>query len=479
MRREGPVERLDRVALGEGDVGRGLAGAGRPRRRSARAEPPARPCRRNVGATPSASSSRRPSARRPDRRSRGRRPCVPVDRGRDASAPSRIAARTRACAGSRIRRRRRPAARARAAPSVAASTAETIVRALAAWSIGEAPPSPRRRRHRRADPTTRGRAPPAAAAARPAAARPPPSRATAPRRRPATRPSRARRSARPRTSRAAAPGRTGRPRPPSARATPRASRPGPRDAPRPARRGSTSAARPGTRRSRRHRSPASGRPRSRCATASTSRAASPIAVVVTRRCASGSQACESAPCCDTMRSGPNAAASSGSSTADRRQPRPLAGPRLQRHVDRRPGRRPLPQLPHPAGPREQVPPGLVERQRQDARVGPVDRLDPVAVVDVEVHVQDAQPVAPRPGDGQRRVVVDAEPRGPVGHRVMEAAARVEGVLDVAAQDRLDAPGASRRRPSPPASCIPANGGSSPPSPMPGLREARTDRPRTA
>src|SRR5688572_31024423 len=52
--------------------------------------------------------------------------------------------------------------------------------------------------------------------------------------------------------------------------------------------------------------------------ASTSRAAAPCAVVVTFRCASGSHACESAPCCDTIRCGPNDAASSGTSDATAR-----------------------------------------------------------------------------------------------------------------------------------------------------------------
>ena len=52
-------------------------------------------------------------------------------------------------------------------------------------------------------------------------------------------------------------------------------------------------------------------PAQRCATASTIRAAAPIALVVTRRCASGSNACESAPCCDTTMSGWKAAASDG------------------------------------------------------------------------------------------------------------------------------------------------------------------------
>ena len=129
----------------------------------------------------------------------------------------------------------------------------------------------------------------------------------------------------------------------------------------------------------------------------------------------------------------------GEQHLDRGEPRTLARLRLQRHVHGRAGGRPLAQLPYPARPREQVPPALVEGQRQHARVVPVDRLDPVAVMDVEVHVQDAQPVPPRTGDRQRRVVVDAEPRGSVGHRVMEPATRMEGVLDVAAQHRLDPP----------------------------------------
>ena len=91
----------------------------------------------------------------------------------------------------------------------------------------------------------------------------------------------------------------------------------------------------------------------------------------------------------------------------------------------------------------------MDRERQDARIGPVERLDAVAVMDVEVDVQDAQAVAPGAGDGEGGVVVDAEARRAIGHRVMEAAARVLGVLDVAAQDRLHRPerpaGDGRRR----------------------------------
>ena len=198
-------------------------------------------------------------------------------------------------------------------------------------------------------------------------------------------------------------------------------------------------ARPGTRRTRRHRSPASGRRRDPCASRSTSRAASPIAVVVTRRCASGSQACESAPCCDTIRSGPNAAANSGSSTwtAASHAPSPVSG--SSGTFTDVPAAAPSPSSPTPPVPGNRYRPVSWNDSVNTPGSRPVDRLDPVAVVDVEVHVQHAQPVPPRPGDRQRRVVVDAEPRGSVGHRVMEPAARMEGVLDVAAQDRLDRP----------------------------------------
>jgi len=40
----------------------------------------------------------------------------------------------------------------------------------------------------------------------------------------------------------------------------------------------------------------------------------------------------------------------------------------------------------------------VEGDREDVRVRVVERLDAVAVVDVEVDVENAQPVPPGPGD---------------------------------------------------------------------------------
>ena len=87
------------------------------------------------------------------------------------------------------------------------------------------------------------------------------------------------------------------------------------------------------------------------------------------------------------------------------------------------------------------------------------RLDAVAVVDVEVDVQDAQPLGPRPDDRQRRVVVDAEAPRLRRHRVVEAAARVVGVVDVRPrEDRLHRRAATRPRRSPTPRACPANAG---------------------
>ena len=245
-------------------------------------------------------------------------------------------------------------------------------------------------------------------------------------------------SARRRTGPGAGRRRSARPRRPTARARPRGSPSAARGGRRPARSAPTPAARPGRRRSRHRPSPASGPPAWRWATASTSRAAAPIAVVVTRRWASGSQAWLSAPCWLTTTSGRKAAARSGRSSPDRRQPGALAGVRLERDVDDRPGRRPRPPLASPLPGKRYRPDSWNDTVMTPGIVG-VDRLDAVAVVDVEVDVQDPQPAPPSRGDGQRDVVVDAEARGPRRHRVVEAAAGVEGVDDVAAEDRLDRP----------------------------------------
>ncbi len=138
-------------------------------------------------------------------------------------------------------------------------------------------------------------------------------------------------------------------------------------------------------------------------------------------------------------SGPNAAASSGSSvrSVSSQTRSPLRG--RERHVDRGPGRDPLPRLVGEPGPREERHARLVDRDRHDARVVPVDRLDPVAVVHVEIDVEHPQAVASGPRDRQRDIVVDAEARRPGRHRVMQPAAGMEGVVDLASQDRLHRP----------------------------------------
>ena len=66
----------------------------------------------------------------------------------------------------------------------------------------------------------------------------------------------------------------------------------------------------------------------------------------------------------------------------------------------------------------------------------MDCLDAVAVMDVEIDVQHAHPRPTRKSDRQRGVVVDAEAGRAVRHGVVQAATRMEPVLDVAAQDGL-------------------------------------------
>ena len=79
----------------------------------------------------------------------------------------------------------------------------------------------------------------------------------------------------------------------------------------------------------------------------------------------------------------------------------------------------------------------------------MERLHAVAVVHVQVHVQDAQAVVAGSGDPQGDVVVDTESAGSRGHRVVQPTAGVVGMVDVAAQDRLHGPdraaGHGRRR----------------------------------
>ena len=99
--------------------------------------------------------------------------------------------------------------------------------------------------------------------------------------------------------------------------------------------------------------------------------------------------------------------------------------------------RPLADLVGEAGAGEQVAARLVQRQGQDPGLVREDGLDPVAVVDVDVQVGDPlHALVEQPGDRHRRVVVDAEAAGPVGHGVVEPAGRGERVQGLAGADGL-------------------------------------------
>ena len=78
----------------------------------------------------------------------------------------------------------------------------------------------------------------------------------------------------------------------------------------------------------------------------------------------------------------------------------------------------------------------MDRDRQHIGVVGVERLDAVTVMDVEVDIQHTETRPASEGDGKRRVVVDAKPRGVVPHRVVEPAARMECVGGIAVEDRL-------------------------------------------
>ena len=96
------------------------------------------------------------------------------------------------------------------------------------------------------------------------------------------------------------------------------------------------------------------------------------------------------------------------------EPRVLPRIRLEGQVDRRAGCGPRTELVGGARPREQVPAALVEGHGEHAGIAEADRLDAVAVVDVEVDVQDPQALAAGADDRERRVVVDAEARRAAG-----------------------------------------------------------------
>ena len=124
------------------------------------------------------------------------------------------------------------------------------------------------------------------------------------------------------------------------------------------------------------------------------------------------------------------------------EPGILTSPRIQGQIDGGPRGLALPEFFDETRPREQGCTRLVDRERQHAGIVPMDRLDAIPVMDVEIDVQHPQPRAPSSCDRDRRVVVDAEPRGLRRHGVVQAPARVEGVERLAGDDRLDGPDAA-------------------------------------
>ena len=127
---------------------------------------------------------------------------------------------------------------------------------------------------------------------------------------------------------------------------------------------------------------------------------------------------------------------------DGTEPGVLARAGLHRQVDRRPGGLAFPELVDEARAGEQGHTRLVDREGEHPRIVPVHRLDPVAVMDVEIDIEHPEPGPPRSGDRQGGIVVDTEPRGTVRHRMVQAPARVEGMGRLADENRLDGPDAA-------------------------------------
>ena len=89
----------------------------------------------------------------------------------------------------------------------------------------------------------------------------------------------------------------------------------------------------------------------------------------------------------------------------------------------------------------------MDGHRLDQRVVPEDRLDPIAVMDVGVNVEHAMPGVARPPDRDGDVVEHAESARTRGERVVESAARVEGVEPAPFEDlvhRRERPADHRR-----------------------------------
>lgn len=80
---------------------------------------------------------------------------------------------------------------------------------------------------------------------------------------------------------------------------------------------------------------------------------------------------------------------------------------------------------------------LVQRHRQNPRVLPERGLHPVTVMHIHIDVRDPlRPQLQQPGNGQRRVVVDTEPRRTTRHRMVQPAREVHRMRRGPAPHRL-------------------------------------------
>ena len=137
---------------------------------------------------------------------------------------------------------------------------------------------------------------------------------------------------------------------------------------------------------------------------------------------------ESQPCWVTSTSGANARTSGGTIAWKARSHPASAVPGGSATFTAVPSACGPPESSCEAGAGKEHLPGLVQRDRQHPRVVVEDRLDAVAVVDVDVDVGDLlHALVEQPLDADGDVVVDAEAARAVAHRVVQAAGDVGAV----------------------------------------------------
>ena len=123
----------------------------------------------------------------------------------------------------------------------------------------------------------------------------------------------------------------------------------------------------------------------------------------------------------------------------------IVGVRRKGDVDAVTGSLARPSLLREPGAGEEEPPALVQRDRQDLIAFVERRLHAIAVMRVDVDVGHPHAAIGELGADDRRIVVDAEPRGPVAHRVMKAARVVHRHAGAAREHLLHRAERSTRR----------------------------------